>query len=937
MKRMLFNATQPEELRVALVDGQKLYDLDIETTQRESKKSNIYKGRITRIEPSLEAAFVDYGAERHGFLPLKEISRQYFRPDADTSGRVNIKDVMREGQEVVVQVAKEERGNKGAALTTFISLAGRYLVLMPNNPRAGGVSRRIEGEERAEAREALNQLKIPSDMGVIIRTAGVGKTVEELQWDLDYLLNLWRSIEEAAKERPAPFLIYQESNLITRTIRDYLRSDISEILIDEPSVYEQAREFMAQVMPHNLNKIKLYQDPVPLFTRYQIESQIESAFQREVRLPSGGALVIDHTEALVSIDINSARATKGGDIEETALNTNLEAADEIARQLRLRDLGGLIVIDFIDMTPARNQREVENRLREALKMDRARVQVGRISRFGLLEMSRQRLRTSLGESSQRVCPRCSGQGTIRGVESIALSILRVIEEEAMKDKTARVIAQVPVDVATFLLNEKRRILSDIEKRQKVQILLVPNTHLETPHYDVERIREGEDGEIRKHSSYELATHNPEEEAEATATATTEAKPAEVPAVKSVAPATPRPAPSAPAETAKTAEAPARPGLFVRLWRALFGKGEAEKPEPKAPASRGGKGQSGRGGRRGNGKSGQQQARGGRGGQQGRGRSQQGGRGRGGAQSQPARQEAQTEKRAPQAAEGGSERQPSQSPRQGQGRRGGGGQQQQRRNESVQSRQQGRQMAQRANEEAMAARQAKAEPAEQPPVAETATEATETTQTTAQAPQQSASGSGSRRGRRGGRRRRKSQSDSAPAQTADKAAETTAEARLAEAEPVKTEPTPPSPASETAADKPVESAQKPEPAAPVAETRTETRAEEASAAAADQPASAVANPAPEKAAPTASKPAASEPPAPAPAPSSGETARADKSVPAEETEKPAAEQASKPSPAEPASPNREEPKLQQVFTKPEYLQPAEAPEKPARAADESSGN
>ncbi len=540
MKRMLFNATQPEELRVALVDGQKLYDLDIETAQRESKKSNIYKGRITRIEPSLEAAFVDYGAERHGFLPLKEISRSYFRPDADTSGRVNIKDVLREGQEVVVQVAKEERGNKGAALTTFISLAGRYLVLMPNNPRAGGVSRRIEGEERAEAREALNQLKIPSDMGVIIRTAGVGKSVEELQWDLDYLLNLWRSIEEAAKERPAPFLIYQESNLITRTIRDYLRNDISEILIDEPSVYEQAREFMAQVMPHNLNKIKLYQDPVPLFTRYQIESQIESAFQREVRLPSGGALVIDHTEALVSIDINSARATKGGDIEETALNTNLEAADEIARQLRLRDLGGLIVIDFIDMTPARNQREVENRLREALKMDRARVQIGRISRFGLLEMSRQRLRPSLGESSQMVCPRCSGQGTIRGVESIALSILRVIEEEAMKEKTAKVIAQVPVDVATFLLNEKRRILSDIEKRQKVQILLVPNTHLDTPHYDVERIREGEDGEVSKHPSYELATHNPEEEAESARTVVSEPKPAEVPAVKSVAPATPRP-------------------------------------------------------------------------------------------------------------------------------------------------------------------------------------------------------------------------------------------------------------------------------------------------------------------------------------------------------------------------------------------------------------
>ena len=930
MKRMLFNATQPEELRVALVDGQKLYDLDIETTQRESKKSNIYKGRITRIEPSLEAAFVDYGAERHGFLPLKEISRQYFRPDADTSGRVNIKDVMREGQEVVVQVAKEERGNKGAALTTFISLAGRYLVLMPNNPRAGGVSRRIEGEERAEAREALNQLKIPSDMGVIIRTAGVGKTVEELQWDLDYLLNLWRSIEEAAKERPAPFLIYQESNLITRTIRDYLRNDISEILIDEPSVYEQAREFMAQVMPHNLNKIKLYQDPVPLFTRYQIESQIESAFQREVRLPSGGALVIDHTEALVSIDINSARATKGGDIEETALNTNLEAADEIARQLRLRDLGGLIVIDFIDMTPARNQREVENRLREALKMDRARVQVGRISRFGLLEMSRQRLRTSLGESSQRVCPRCSGQGTIRGVESIALSILRVIEEEAMKDKTARVIAQVPVDVATFLLNEKRRILSDIEKRQQVQILLVPNTHLETPHYDVERIREGEDGEIRKHASYELATHNPEEEAE-TGTAIGETRPAEIPAVKSVAPATPRPAPSAPAETAKTAEAPARPGLFVRLWRSLFGKGETEKPEAKAPAGRGGKGPSGRGGRRGNGKGGQQQARGGRGGQQGRGRGQQGGRGRGGTQSQPARQEQpQAEKRTPQAVESGSERQPAQSPRQGQGRRGGG--QQQRRNESVQSRQQGRQMAQRANEEAMAARQTKTEPVEQPPVAETATEATETAQTAAQqAPQQAASGSGSRRGRRGGRRRRKSQGDSS-APAADKATE----ARPTETGSGSAETTPPS-APETTADKPAEPEHKPAPAAPVTAPRAEARAEEASAAAAGQPAEAVANPAPEQARPSVTEPTAGKTAAPASAPSSGETARADESRPVEKAETPAAEQASKPSPAEPAPPKREEPKLQQVFTKPEYLQPADESEKPARAADESAGN
>jgi len=573
MKRMLFNATQPEELRVALVDGQRLHDLDIETTHRETKKSNIYKGKITRIEPSLEAAFVDYGAERHGFLPLKEISRLYFKSNADLSGRINIKEVLHENQEVMVQVAKEERGNKGAALTTFISLAGRYSVLMPNNPRAGGVSRRIEGEDRSEARDALSELEIPADMGLIIRTAGVGKSVEELQWDLDYLLNLWRSIDEASQQRDAPFLIYQESNLITRSIRDYFRNDITEVVIDQPDVYQQAREFMAQVMPNNLHKIKLYQDAVPLFTRYQIESQIESAFQREVHLPSGGALVIDHTEALISIDINSARATKGSDIEETALNTNLEAADEIARQLRLRDLGGLVVIDFIDMTPPRNQREVENRLREALKMDRARVQIGRISRFGLLEMSRQRMRPSLGESVQLVCPRCTGQGTIRGVESIALSILRVIEEEAMKEKTSRVVAQVPVDVATFLLNEKREILSEVEKRQSINILLVPNTALETPHYNVQRIREGESNTEAQQLSYELATHKPDEVLEKLNTATAARPAMEEPAVKSVTPDTPRPAPTTPQQ----------PGLFVRLWRALFGSGEVKKTVRHKPA------------------------------------------------------------------------------------------------------------------------------------------------------------------------------------------------------------------------------------------------------------------------------------------------------------------------------------------------------------------
>ncbi len=569
---MLFNATQSEELRVALVDGQRLYDLDIETAIRETKKSNIYKGKITRVEPSLEAAFVDYGSERHGFLPLKEISRIYFKEGVEISGRVNIKEVVREGQEIVIQVAKEERGNKGAALTTFISLAGRYSVLMPNNPRAGGVSRRIEGEARSEARDALSSLEIPADMGLIIRTAGIGKSVEELQWDLDYLMNLWGSIDSASKDRPAPFLIYQESSLITRTIRDYFRNDINEVIIDEPEIYEQARQFMEQVMPNNLHKVKLYDDPVPLFTRYQIETQIESAFQREVRLPSGGALVIDHTEALISIDINSARATKGGDIEETALNTNLEAADEIARQLRLRDLGGLVVIDFIDMSPAKNQREVENRMRDALKVDRARVQVGRISRFGLLEMSRQRLRSSLGESSQLVCPRCSGQGTIRGVESSALSILRIVEEESMKEKTARIVAQVPVDVAAFLLNEKREILFDIEKRQSIRVLVVPNRDMETPHYTVQRIRDDETSEDASQSSYNLIDTSLDASLVNMVTPDTRKVIKEEPVVKSVTPATPRPA-------AKSTQ----PNILVRIWRMLFG---TSKPKKARPANKG---------------------------------------------------------------------------------------------------------------------------------------------------------------------------------------------------------------------------------------------------------------------------------------------------------------------------------------------------------------
>ncbi|WP_139231830.1 ribonuclease E, partial [Azotobacter beijerinckii] len=508
MKRMLINATQPEELRVALVDGQRLYDLDIESGAREQKKANIYKGRITRVEPSLEAAFVDFGAERHGFLPLKEISREYFKKSPE--GRINIKEVLSEGQEVIVQVEKEERGNKGAALTTFISLAGRYLVLMPNNPRAGGISRRIEGEERNELREALNGLDVPGDMGLIVRTAGLGRSSEELQWDLDYLVQLWTAIKEASLDRSAPFLIYQESNVIIRAIRDYLRQDIGEVLVDSIEAQEEALSFIRQVMPQYQSKIKLYEDSVPLFNRFQIESQIETAFQREVKLPSGGSIVIDPTEALVSIDINSARATKGGDIEETALQTNLEAAEEIARQLRLRDIGGLIVIDFIDMTPAKNQRAVEDRMRECLEADRARVQIGRISRFGLLEMSRQRLRPSLGETSGIVCPRCNGQGIIRDVESLSLAILRLIEEEALKDRTAEVRAQVPIPVAAFLLNEKRNSITKIELRSRVRIVILPSDHLETPHFEVQRLRDDSPEVQSAQSSYEMTPAEVEE-------------------------------------------------------------------------------------------------------------------------------------------------------------------------------------------------------------------------------------------------------------------------------------------------------------------------------------------------------------------------------------------------------------------------------------------
>ncbi|MEJ2464076.1 MAG: ribonuclease E [Candidatus Thiodiazotropha sp.] len=572
MKRMLINATQPEELRVAIVDGQKLFNLDIEVPGREQKKANIYKGRITRVEPSLEAAFVEYGSERHGFLPLKEISRSYYNEKARSSGgRVNIQEAINEGQEVIVQVEKEERGNKGAALTTFISLAGRYLVLMPNNPRAGGVSRRIEGQDRTELREAMSELQLPEDMGLIVRTAGIGKNSEELQWDLDYLLQLWQAIEHSA-EKPSPFLIYQESNVIIRSIRDYLRADIGEIVIDDAEVFSQAERFINQVMPQYGKKLRRYDDEVPLFSRYQIESQIESAFQREVRLPSGGAIVIDHTEALTSIDINSARATKGADIEETALNTNLEAADEVARQLRLRDLGGLFVIDFIDMTPSRNQREVENRLKDALKQDRARVQIGRISRFGLLEMSRQRLRPSLGEASEQVCPRCSGHGTIRGVESLSLSVLRIIEEEAMKENTGRILAQLPVDMATFLLNEKRQIIHDIEQRQSIEVVLIPNTHLETPNYTIERVRTSdmpEDGEDI--SSYKMVTETPEQSLEQD-----KVNPPKVeqPAVKAIAPSTPAPQRAAPPAAKEAELSQQETGFLKKFLTSIF--------SPKAP-------------------------------------------------------------------------------------------------------------------------------------------------------------------------------------------------------------------------------------------------------------------------------------------------------------------------------------------------------------------
>ncbi|GHY95246.1 ribonuclease E [Vibrio cholerae] len=572
MKRMLINATQKEELRVALVDGQRLFDLDIESPGHESKKANIYKGRITRIEPSLEAAFVDYGAERHGFLPLKEIAREYFPDGYSYQGRPNIKDVLNEGQEVIVQIEKEERGSKGAALTTFISLAGSYLVLMPNNPRAGGISRRIEGDERTELKSALSSLELPQGMGLIVRTAGVGKSAEELEWDLNVLLKHWSAIKQASDSNPAPF-IHQESNVIVRAIRDYLRRDIGEILIDSNSIYERALEHIRLVRPDFVNRVKKYEGEVPLFSHFQIESQIESAFQREVRLPSGGSIVIDPTEALTSIDINSARATKGGDIEETALNTNLEAADEIARQLRLRDLGGLVVIDFIDMTPVRHQREVENRLREAVRVDRARVQIGRISRFGLLEMSRQRLSPSLAEASHHICPRCKGTGVIRDNESLALSVLRLIEEEALKDNTSQVLAVVPVSIASYLLNEKRRSINHIEKAQQVRITIVPNSDMETPHFEVIRVREGEEQDVLSYLIPKKLEAMKEAEGKEVVDVELKPKRIEEPVLKGfAAPAetVPAPTPKPKAELQPVAEVqqPAQPGFFSRVFKAI---------------------------------------------------------------------------------------------------------------------------------------------------------------------------------------------------------------------------------------------------------------------------------------------------------------------------------------------------------------------------------
>jgi len=563
MKRMLVNATQEEELRVALVDGQKLYDLDVEVPSREQRKSNVYKGRITRVEPSLEACFVDYGADRHGFLPLKEVSKEYFRGKPE-GGRFNIKELLHEGQELLVQVEKEERGNKGAALTTFISLAGRFLVLMPNNPRAGGVSRRIEGEDRDQLREALDSVQIPDGMGAIVRTAGVGRSAEELQWDLNNLQEVWKAITQAADGKAAPFLIYQESKAIIRALRDYLADDIGEILVDKREVFDEAVEYMQRFVPANLRKLKFYEDEVPLFTRYQIENQIESAHRHMVNLPSGGAIVIDPTEALVSIDINSARATRGGDIETTALNTNLEAADEIGRQLRLRDIGGLIVIDFIDMESPKNQRAVEDRLRDAVKQDRARIQVGRLSRFGLLEMSRQRLRPSISEAATHTCPRCNGQGMIRSVDSMALAMLRLIGEESRKERTAKVIAHLPIEVTTYLINEKRDWLSKMQSQNGVQVVLIPNRHMETPAYEIRRVRDDEVQLIENTTPSHLMVVTPT--VEESVASRDKKPPAPTPMVTALTPTA-----VAPPVNEQPPEKPQEQiGILVRLWRFFFG-------------------------------------------------------------------------------------------------------------------------------------------------------------------------------------------------------------------------------------------------------------------------------------------------------------------------------------------------------------------------------
>jgi len=586
MKRMLINATQPEELRVAIAEGQHLFDLDIEVPSQEQKKSNVYKGKITRVEPSLEACFVEFGSTRHGFLPLKEICESSYSPGyKKKDGRVAIRDVVKEGQEIIVQVEKEERGNKGAALTTFISLAGRYLVLMPTNPSAGGVSRRITGSDRDHLREQLQQVQAPDNVGIIIRTAGVGRDAKELQWDLDYLLQLWTAIEQAAGTKKSPFLIYQESNLFIRALRDHLRNDIGEILVDNEAVFNDAREFMQQVMPHNLNKLKLYTDQVPLFSRYQIESQIESAFARTVHLPSGGAVVFDHTEALLSIDINSARSTKGSDIEDTAHTTNMESAVEIARQLRLRDLGGLIVIDFIDMTSRKHQREVEECLRDALTIDKARVQIGRISRFGLLEMSRQRLRPSLGESSQETCPTCEGHGTIRSVESLTLSILRLVEEEVMKDYTGQIVIQAPNEVVNFLQNEKRAALAEIERRHKVPIMVLANEFMVTPHFEINRVKTSE---VSGKPSYQRI-EQPEAQMIANERSQANVVASQAPAVKLLIPQQPAPVRAEETAAARVEQKPAKGGLFTRLTNILFSHPkEVEQPKaadkPPAPAT-----------------------------------------------------------------------------------------------------------------------------------------------------------------------------------------------------------------------------------------------------------------------------------------------------------------------------------------------------------------